>query len=235
MTTAQTVKTSFVETGGVRYAYRRLGPATGIPVIFLHHFRATMDHWDPLLVNLIAEKYPIILFDNAGVGHSSGQIPSSIPEMAQHLITFLKALKIDAVVLFGFSLGGMVALQAALDSEHSLVRKLIISGSGPGRGPNGGQELIDPDPKITNENALGNIQLENMLNLFFYDSDSSRAIGQVWYNRVFERNESTSGEKRADWVQAEGIVAQGTAMAKWSTGGGKFTGLSHFTLSMIRD
>jgi pimeloyl-ACP methyl ester carboxylesterase len=57
----------------------------------------------------------MILFESAGVGRSSGAVPNSIAGMAAHALAFLDALGLKTYDVLGFSLGGMVAQQMALE------------------------------------------------------------------------------------------------------------------------
>ena len=93
----------------MEFAYRQLGPSTGVPVVFLTHLAAVLDNWDPRVVDGIAAKHQFITFDNRGVGASSGSTPTTIQEMARDAVTFIRALGLDQVDLFGFSMGGMIA------------------------------------------------------------------------------------------------------------------------------
>jgi pimeloyl-ACP methyl ester carboxylesterase len=68
----ETAPTRFVETEGIRFAYRRFGRSGGPPLLFLQHFKANMDGWDPFVTNGLALDHDVILFDNAGVGSSGG-------------------------------------------------------------------------------------------------------------------------------------------------------------------
>jgi pimeloyl-ACP methyl ester carboxylesterase len=81
-----------VHVGGVRFAYRRFGNPTGTPLVFLQHFRGSMDNWDPALLNGFAQERTVITFDNAGVGFSSGEVPDTVAAMAQHALDFFDAL-----------------------------------------------------------------------------------------------------------------------------------------------
>ena len=87
--THQTAPTQFVETAGIRFAYRRFGTKIDIPLLFFMHFTGTMDHWDPALTDGFAQDREVILFNNAGVSSSSGEVPTSIEEMAQHAAAFI--------------------------------------------------------------------------------------------------------------------------------------------------
>src|SRR2546423_13166235 len=132
-TTWETVPTQTINAGGVQFAYRELGPETGVPVVFLTHLAAVLDNWDPRVVDGIAAKRRVITFDNRGVGASSGSTPTTIEEMASDAVAFIRALGFDQVDLFGFSMGGMIA-QVIAQEEPGLVRKMILAGTGPAGG-----------------------------------------------------------------------------------------------------
>ncbi len=125
-----TAPTRFIEANGIRFAYRRFGTKGGVPVVFNQHFQGTLDHWDPAVTDGLASTREVILFDNAGVAASSGETPSSFQEMGANAISFIRALGLTQVDVLGFSIGGMVAQEIALQGGD-LVRKLILVGTGP--------------------------------------------------------------------------------------------------------
>ena len=125
-----------VTAGGVTYAYRELGPKGGIPVIFFVHLAATLDNWDPRIIDPIAKNHHVIAFDNRGVGASTGQVPDTVEAMADDAYTFIKALGFSKIDIFSFSLGGFVA-QALVVKHPDLVRKLVLTGTG----PKGGKDI----------------------------------------------------------------------------------------------
>jgi pimeloyl-ACP methyl ester carboxylesterase len=129
-TTWQNAPTHTINAGGVEFAYRQLGPSTGVPVVFLTHLAAVLDNWDPRVVDGIAAKHRVITFDNRGVGASSGATPRTIEEMARDAVTFIGALGLDQVDLFGVSMGGMIA-QVIAQQQPQLVRNMILAGTGP--------------------------------------------------------------------------------------------------------
>jgi pimeloyl-ACP methyl ester carboxylesterase len=133
VTSYKDAPTRTIAAGGVNFAYRELGPKTGVPVIFFVHLAGTLDNWDPAVIDPIAAKHHVITFDNRGVGASSGAVPGTIEAMAEDTVTFIKALGFDKVDIFSFSLGGMVA-QALVVRHPELVRKLILTGTGPAGG-----------------------------------------------------------------------------------------------------
>ena len=109
-------------------AYRRLGRREGIPLVMHIHFRGNMDFWDPVLITNLAAARPLIVFDQAGVGRSTGEIPKTIQGWADDVISFVRALHIDRIDLLGFSMGGYAVQMAALTAP-GLVRKLILAGT----------------------------------------------------------------------------------------------------------
>ncbi|MEV5850572.1 alpha/beta hydrolase [Streptomyces sp. NPDC051985] len=117
----------------MRFAYRRLGPGGGVPVVLLQHLGGNLDEWDPRVVDGIAAWRQVITFDNRGVGASEGSTPESVEEMARDAIAFIRALGFDRVDLVGFALGGFVAQAIAL-REPELVCKMVLAATGPAGG-----------------------------------------------------------------------------------------------------
>ncbi len=135
--TLETAPTRYIEGHGIRFAYRRLGPATGTPLVLLQHFSGNIDGWDPAVVNALAADRPVIAFDNAGVGRSTGQTPDNVATMARDAVDFIDLLGLLRSGPAWLFLGGCVAQQIA--AEHGqLVRKLILVGTA----PKGGEEHL---------------------------------------------------------------------------------------------
>src|SRR5436309_14159470 len=132
-TTWKNAPTHTVNAGGVRFAYRQLGPDTGVPLVFLHHLTAVLDDWDPRVIDALAAKRRVITFDNRGIGASGGSVPHSVEAMARDAVASIRALGLDPVDLLAFSLGGGVAQVIALE-EPELVRTVILAGTGPAGG-----------------------------------------------------------------------------------------------------
>jgi pimeloyl-ACP methyl ester carboxylesterase len=178
-------QTQHVEVNGIRYAYRRFGRPVGVPVVFLQHFRGGMDHWDPAVTDGLAASRPVILFDNAGVAGSSGEVPATIEAMADRAAEFLRALGLARVDLLGFSIGGYVAQALAL-RHPALVRRLILVGTGPAGGepsndPNFMKHATHTDP------ATGQSAVEDFLYLFFSRSSDSQRAGHAFWERRHQR------------------------------------------------
>src|SRR5271165_4202068 len=129
----QTAPTQFVEANGIRFAYRRFGKTGGVPLVFSQHYIGTMDYWDPTVTDGLARDREVILFNNAGVSSSSGEVPTTFEQMGANAIAFIKALGLKQVDVLGFSIGGMVAQEITLQAPD-LVRRLIVDGTGPRSG-----------------------------------------------------------------------------------------------------
>jgi len=179
--TLETAPTLYVEGNGIRFAYRRLGPANGTPLVLLQHFSGNIDAWDPAVVNALAADRPVIVFDNAGVGRSTGQTPDNIAAMAKDAVAFILLLDLPKVDLLGFSLGGCVAQQIA--AEHPwLVRKLILVGTA----PRGGEEHL---LAVLQEAFSQTDAPDPRLPLFFTKSSASRSAGLAFLKRAKVRKD----------------------------------------------
>jgi pimeloyl-ACP methyl ester carboxylesterase len=205
-TTWQTAPTQTIEAGGVEFAYRQLGPSTGVPVVFLTHLAAVLDNWDPRVVDGIAAEHRVITFDNRGVGASSGSTPTSIEEMASDAVTFIRALGFDQVDLFGFSLGGMIA-QVIAHEQPPLVRKMILAGTGPAGG-----EGIDKVTRISYlDIARGLLTRQDPKRfLFFTRTANGRRAGKEFLARLEERTDD-----RDQAISVGSFRAQLKAIHRW--------------------
>ena len=198
-----------VEVDGTPFVYREVGPTTGVPVVFLHHFTAVLDDWDPAVVDGIAADRRVILVDLRGVGGSGGTTPDSIEAMASDAIAFLAALGLTEVDLLGFSLGGMVA-QVILEQRPDLVRRVILAGTAPAG---------DPGPAGTGAILQSALEMASAQGkhpkhfLFFSPTATSQAAADAFLARLDERTEDRDAP-----VTNEAIGAQLTALAKWEQG-----------------
>lgn len=184
--TLETAPTRYVEGSGIRFAYRQLGPSSGTPLVLLQHFSGNIDSWDPAVVNTLATDRPVIAFDNAGVGRSTGQTPDSVAAMAADAVTFINLLGLSEVDLLGFSLGGCVAQPIA--AEHGrLVRKLILVGTA----PKGGEEhLLAVLQDAFSQTAAPDPRLP----LFFTKSPASQSAGLAFLERTKVRTEDRDSD-----------------------------------------
>jgi pimeloyl-ACP methyl ester carboxylesterase len=206
VTSYKNAPTRIVSAGGVDFAYRELGPNTGVPVIFLTHLAAVLDNWDPRVVDGIATEHRVITFDNRGVGASTGSTPSTIQEMAEDAVTFIRALGLTEVDILGFSMGGMIA-QVIAANQSQLVRKLIIAGTGPA----GGEGIKDVTRISHLDTIRGLLTLQDPKQfLFFTRTPNGRQAGKEFLARLKER---TQNRDKAISVKSYG--AQLKAIHRW--------------------
>jgi pimeloyl-ACP methyl ester carboxylesterase len=204
--THNTAPTRFIDAGGIKYAYRRFGASSGTPILFLQHFRGGLDNWDPQVTDGLAKDRPVILFNNAGVASSGGEPANTVSGMAKHVLTFINALGLKGVDVLGFSLGGFVAQQLALESPN-LVRRVILAGTG----PQGGEGMDAFTPKVAEHATQATPTIENFLFLFFSSSNASQAAGRAFWERRHARaDQDVPSSLAAMDAQARAIAAWGT-------------------------
>ena len=204
--THQTAPTQFVEANAVRFAYRRFGKTGDVPIVFNQHYIGTMDYWDPMVTDGLARDREVILFNNAGVSSSSGEVPTTFERMGANAIAFIKALGLKQVDVLGFSIGGMVAQEITLQAPD-LVRKLILVGTGP-RGGEGMESMTKVAKRI-----FGAVydSPENMwLAVLFSPSEAAQAAGKEFLKRKHLRQEGRDPE-----VNDKVSPAQVEAMDRW--------------------
>jgi pimeloyl-ACP methyl ester carboxylesterase len=194
----------FIDIDGTKYAYRTFGNDSGIPLLLLQHFTGTLDNWDPIVTNGLAKQFKVILFDNKGIGASTGKTPDNIGAMAQDAISFIKALGVDKVNILGFSMGGFIAQQITLDAPD-LVNKLILAGTG----PKGGERISDIMGPLTESSTMD--PYEQKLFLFYSQTETSRTLGKRSLDRINKRKVNRDPETGIKSVQA-----QLTSILKWA-------------------
>jgi pimeloyl-ACP methyl ester carboxylesterase len=193
----QTSPTRFIEApnlsvnvDGTEFIYRDLGPRDGVPVVMLNHWGAVLDNFDPRIVDGLAAKHRVITASYRGMGGTGGKAPLTIDEMARDAIAFVRALGLEKIDLLGFSLGGMVAQDFVLKAPD-LVRKLILTGTGPAGG--------------TGINKVGPVSwpliIKGLLTrrdpktyLFFTSTANGRSAAKAFLERLKERKQNRDKE-----------------------------------------
>jgi len=209
MTTAENLAlnapTQYIEVNGTSYAYRRFGKKGEVPVIGFQHFTGTLDNWDPLITNGLAQEREVIIFDNKGVGNSNGETPDNVLEMTKDAVDFIKALGIDQFDVLGFSLGGFIAQFLGVNYSE-MVRKIIIVGAA----PQGAKVLEGFYDLIGKGSQLSPSEL--FLYIFFTKSEASRLKGQETLIRLYERSDD-----RDEATTQKAVAAQAKAITDWGT------------------
>jgi pimeloyl-ACP methyl ester carboxylesterase len=204
--THQTAPTQFVEANGIRFGYRRFGSAGGVPLVFNQHFTGTMDNWDPAVTNGLARGREVILFNNAGVANSSGEVPTTFQGMGANAIAFIKALGLTKADVLGFSIGGFVAQEIALQAPD-LVRRLVLVGTG----PRGGQGMGTLTPEAQQIFSATYDPPDHLwLAVHFTPSAASQAAGREFLKRLRLRSKDRDPE-----VNERVAPAQIEAIGKW--------------------
>ena len=217
-----TAPTQLLRTRSETYAYRRFGEGVGAPLLCLQHFTGTLDNWDPAVIDPLASRGEVILFDNAGVGRSTGSVPSTIAGMARHAFAFIDAVGFPNCDVLGFSLGGMVALQM-VQERPAIFRRMILAGTA----PRGGEDIMHVEKpslaKFLQDPSLrGYAVLQKIL---FASTESRQAAAQAFTARLAQRTEDRdppSGPQVA--------AAQLSAFREWE----QFTGERFADLRAIR-
>src|ERR1700688_3247384 len=201
-----TAPTQFVEANGIRFAYRRFGKAGGVPLVFNMHYIGTMDYWDPAVTDGLARDREGILFNNAGVSSSSGEVPTTFEQMGADAVAFSRALGLNKADVLGFSIGGMVAHGSALQAPD-LVRKLILVGTGP-RGGHAMESMTQVAKRIFG--AVYDPPEHMWLAVLFSPSEAAQAAGKEFLKRKHLRQEGRDPE-----VNDKVSPAQVEAMDRW--------------------
>ena len=203
--THQTAPTNIINVNGTDFTYGSFGKKDGIPIVFLQHFTGTMDNWDPEVINAIANNHPVVLFNNKGVGNSKGATPDNVSAMAQDAVDFIRALGYNKVNLLGYSLGGFIAQQIAVD-HPGLVGKLILAGTG----PQGGKAIAQLESHM--EKAFVDGPERVLINLFFNKTPSSTKAGEAFLGRLAERKLNRDSPSSQETInnQAKAIIRYGS-------------------------
>jgi len=190
---------------GIDYAYRDIGGASdgqsesAVPLVLLQHFRGNLDNWDPALIDALASTRRVVVFDNAGVGGSTGTTPDTIEQMARDAIAFLAALQLTQVDLLGFSIGSFVAQQIAL-IRPAITRALVLASSA----PQGAAGMHGWAPDVIGAIGTPRTSPEAYLEVFFTRSAASRQAGQEALRRMYARTEDRDAASgcRCSWPTA---------------------------------
>jgi pimeloyl-ACP methyl ester carboxylesterase len=205
-TTSATTPTRFLDAAGTRFAYRELGDPSGVPLVLLHHFTATIDDWDPRVLDGIAARRHVVVFDNRGVGGSSGRTPTTVDAMADDAIAFIRGLGLRQVDLLGFSLGGFIAQTIAV-KEPDLVRRMVLAGTG----PSGFKGVGQLNRRLLTDTAQGVARMSDPKPLLFFTRTASgRAAARDYMARIAERTTD-----RVPATRLRSAAAQLVAIRRW--------------------
>jgi pimeloyl-ACP methyl ester carboxylesterase len=179
-----------------------------VPLVFNQHFTGTLDHWDPAVTDGFAKDREVILFNNTGISSSSGDVPTRIEKMGANAVTFIKALSLTKVDVLGFSIGGFVAQEIALQAPD-LVRQLVLVGTG----PRGGEGMATLTPEAQEIFGASYDEPDHLwLRVHFTKSEKSQAAGREFLKRFRLRAQNRDPE-----VNEKVAPAQIEAISEWGT------------------
>ena len=213
--------TQFLTVKDETYAFRRFGNGSGLPLLFLQHFTGTLDNWDPAVTDPLASEREVVLFDNAGIGRSTGNVPKTVAGMAEHALAFLDGLGLATCDVLGYSLGGMVAQQMAQD-RSSIFRRMMLVGTA----PRGGEDIMHIEkPSLAkyfgDPTLKGHARLQK---IFFAPTTSSQAAGEEFIGRLAQRKDDREPASGPDVA-----AAQIAAFREWE----QFTGARFANMTNI--
>jgi pimeloyl-ACP methyl ester carboxylesterase len=221
-----TAPTQLLQVSGHSYAYRRFGEGAELPLLCLQHFTGTLDNWDPAVSDPLASGREVILFDNAGIGRSSGQVPETVAGMAAHVMAFLDGVRLERCDVLGFSLGGMIAQQMAKE-RPSMIRRMILVGTA----PRGGEDIMHLEKPSLAQHLQDprNSGYAVLQKIFFAPTTTSQAAGEAFIARLMQRKDDRDPPSGPNVAKA-----QITAFREWERVAGErfadLRGLRHPTL-----
>jgi pimeloyl-ACP methyl ester carboxylesterase len=221
-----TAPTQLLQVSGHSYAYRRFGEGAELPLLCLQHFTGTLDNWDPAVSDPLASGREVILFDNAGIGRSSGQVPETVAGMAAHVMAFLDGVRLERCDVLGFSLGGMIAQHMAKE-RPSMIRRMILVGTA----PRGGEDIMHLEKPSLAQHLQDprNSGYAVLQKIFFAPTTTSQAAGEAFIARLMQRKDDRDPPSGPNVAKA-----QITAFREWERVAGErfadLRGLRHPTL-----
>jgi pimeloyl-ACP methyl ester carboxylesterase len=164
-----------VTVGDIDIAYKQIGKPDAKPIILITGSSATMDMWNPLLLEQLASaNYRVIIFENRGVGESTvGTKEFSISQFANDTLGLLDALGISKANVLGWSMGGMIAQQLAVTNPGRVDNLILYTTSC------GGSNDRPTPPEViqigTNASMSQEERIQKLAPLFFAPASWFRA------------------------------------------------------------
>jgi pimeloyl-ACP methyl ester carboxylesterase len=127
-------------------------------------------------------------------------VPTTVAGMAAHALQFLDGLCLTSCDVLGFSLGGMVAQQMALERPSSIHRMILV-----GTAPRGGEDIMHLE-KPSLARHLGDPALKGyavLQKIFFAPTSSSQAAGGAFIERLARRTEDLDPASGPDVMAAQ--------------------------------
>lgn len=192
--TALTTETQYADIDNRKIAYRKIG--NGTPIILANRFRGTLDTWDYLFLDLLAETNTVITFDYSGIGYSEGELPLDLKEVAAQVAQIADFLGYEKFIVGGWSYGGLIA-QYTTFLYPTRVLKTIIIGSNPM-----GKNAVPLSPLFLETALIPNYTFEDIVTLFFEPtSEKSRIAAKASWERIAQRIDQSKVPATSDIFQ----------------------------------
>jgi len=128
------IKTAHV--GDIDMAYKILGNDSGEPLVMIMGFKAGMDMWDPRFLSDLSSHNRVIIFDNRGMGYTTGLEENfSIVELSNDTLGLMDALNIDKASILGYSMGAFMAQEMAIRHPERVDKLILYAGDCTGPSP----------------------------------------------------------------------------------------------------
>jgi pimeloyl-ACP methyl ester carboxylesterase len=178
---ALTTPNRTIDVDGRTLAYRTFG--TGPNLVLCVRLRGTMDAWDPLFLDLLAQNFTVTIFDYSGLGFSTGPASYAKTAMAKDVNDLVDALGLGRVIIGGWSLGGFAAMVFAATHPEKVSHVLAIATMPPGQMVKPSEELF-----FTTANKPEYSAEDGYILFFEPNSIKSRALGDASMARTAARD-----------------------------------------------
>jgi 4,5:9,10-diseco-3-hydroxy-5,9,17-trioxoandrosta-1(10),2-diene-4-oate hydrolase len=122
----------YISVGGTRTRFWALGDK-GSPVVLIHGIGLSVESW-AANIHALAQAHRVFALDLVGFGRSDKpQVPYTLAYFAQFVSDFMAAQDVDRASWIGLSLGGGVALQAAIQFPSKVDKLVLVDAVGLGR------------------------------------------------------------------------------------------------------
>ena len=191
---ALTTETQYAIIDSKQIAYRKIG--SGTPIILANRFRGTLDTWDPLFLDLLAENNTVVTFDYSGIGYSEGELPLDLHQVAAEVTKMADFLQFDKYFVGGWSYGGLIAQYATFLYPHRVLGTVII-----GSNPMGKNE-VSLSPQFLEKALQPTYTPEDIITLFFEPtSQKSTIAGMTSLQRIAQRYDESKVPVKMETLQ----------------------------------
>ncbi|MCX8514951.1 MAG: hypothetical protein RL017_929 [Pseudomonadota bacterium] len=149
------------------------------PLVLITGYTGTLFHWNKSFISELAKVYRVYLLDNRKVGISDSHNEASIAGMAQDLLDFIVAAKIEKPILLGWSMGGMIVQEFCKHHQHLIQGMCLISSVANANAAN--KDFYD---FILDKDSLSEQQVNNKLFYYLFAESSDDKIETYFINNA---------------------------------------------------